>query len=70
MEADKLIRDQNLSTPTRIGADVWVARGCAVLRGTTIGDKAVIGANSVARGTIEEGTINVGSPARAVKQRI
>lgn len=69
MDAGKLIREQNVSTPTVIGSDVWIARGSAVLRGSVIGDGAVIGANSVARGRIEPGSISVGTPAQHKKFR-
>ena len=30
-----------------IGADVWIGRGCTILKGVKIGDGAVIGANSL-----------------------
>ena len=69
LDADKLIRDQNISSPTVIGSDVWIARGSAVLRGAVIGDKAVIGANSVARGTVQPRSISVGAPAQHKKYR-
>ena len=39
--------DDLRTTPTTIGAGVWIARGTAVLRGAQIGDRAVVGANSV-----------------------
>ena len=63
------IRDQSLADPTEIGSDVWVGRGCAVLRGARIGDGAVVGANSVVRGDVPEFTIAVGAPARVIRQR-
>lgn len=57
------IGKQQVSSPTRIGSDVWIGRGSAVLRGADIGDGAVIGANSVARSSIASGSISVGCPA-------
>jgi lipopolysaccharide O-acetyltransferase len=39
-----------------------------VLAGATIGDGAVIGANSVVTGHIPGGTIAVGAPARPVRR--
>jgi acetyltransferase-like isoleucine patch superfamily enzyme len=65
-----LIRDHPVeSTPVRIGSDVWIGRGVAVLRGSTIGDGAVLGANCVVRGEIPPFTIAVGVPARAIRVR-
>jgi acetyltransferase-like isoleucine patch superfamily enzyme len=68
-DPDRLIREQNVTTPTVIGSDVWIGRGSAVLRGSIIGDGAVIGANSITRGNIEPGSISVGAPARHKRYR-
>lgn len=63
------IREQSVASPTVIGSDVWVGRGCAVLRGVRIGDGAVVGANSVVLKDLPELTIAVGAPARVVRHR-
>ena len=41
-----------LTSPIRIGDNVWVGANVVILRGTTIGDNAVIGAGSVIKGDI------------------
>lgn len=65
-----LIRDQPLeSTPVHIGDDVWIGRGVAVLRGSKIGDGAVLGANCVVRSNIPPFTIAAGVPARVIRVR-
>jgi lipopolysaccharide O-acetyltransferase len=51
-----------------IGRNVWIGDGVAVLPGATIGDGAIIGANSVVTGTVPAGVIAVGSPARIVRR--
>src|SRR3546814_10051450 len=57
------IRDQALqSTPVLIGNDVWIGRGVAVLRGRVIEDGAIIGANSLVRGTVGAGEVAWGNP--------
>ncbi len=66
---DRPMFHQLVSTPTRIGADVWIGRGCAVLRGSAIGDGAVLGANSVLKGVLPARAIAVGAPARVVRSR-
>lgn len=64
------IRDQNLKpAPITIGNDVWIGRGCAVLKGTTIGEGAVIGANSVVTRDIPPYAVACGVPARIVRYR-
>ena len=57
------------SAPITIGIDVWIGRGCAVLKNASIGDGAVIGANSVVKGTIEANMIAAGAPARIIRTR-
>lgn len=52
-----------------IGHDVWIGCNTVVLRGSKIGNGAVIGANSVVTGDIPPYSIAVGSPARIVKFR-
>jgi acetyltransferase-like isoleucine patch superfamily enzyme len=65
-----LIRSQSLEqAPIRIGKDVWIGRGCCILKGVTIGDGAVVGANSVVTGDLEAGSIHAGAPARKVGMR-
>lgn len=55
--------------PITIGADAWIASSCIVLKGVTIGDGAVVGANSVVTSDIAPQAIAVGSPARVVAAR-
>lgn len=54
--------------PITIGRNVWIGRGCCLLAGVTIGDNAVIGANSVVTKSIPTGAIAVGSPAKVIGQ--
>mgnify|MGYP003666682832 CR=1 FL=1 len=55
---------------TIIGNDVWIAAGCIVKQGVTIGDGAVIGAMSFVNTDIPENTIYFGSPAKFYKKRL
>ena len=52
-----------------IGNDVWLAAGCHVLRNVSIGNGAVIGANSVVTKDIPPFAIAVGSPAKVIGYR-
>ena len=46
-----------VETPVIIGNDVWIGAGAIILRGTTIGDKAVIGAGSIVKGDVPAGKV-------------
>lgn len=50
------------SAPITIGDDVWIGFGATILKGTTIGNNAVIGAGSIIKSDVPEGTI---VPAKA-----
>jgi len=54
--------------PVRIGENVFVGDGVKILKGTSIGAHSVIGAGSVVAGSIPEGVIAAGSPARVIGQ--
>jgi acetyltransferase-like isoleucine patch superfamily enzyme len=53
--------------PTRIGDNVWCGANVVVTGGVTIGERCVIGANSVVTTDIAPFSIAVGAPARAVR---
>jgi acetyltransferase-like isoleucine patch superfamily enzyme len=54
--------------PTRIGDNVWCGANVVITSGVTIGERAVIGANSVVTQDIPSHSIAVGAPARMIKQ--
>ena len=49
----------------KIGDHVWIGLGAIILRGSQIGDGAVISAGAVVMGKIKEGTNAIGNPARS-----
>jgi acetyltransferase-like isoleucine patch superfamily enzyme len=55
--------------PCTIGNDVWIGCNATILRGVTIGDGAVVGANSLVRTSVPPYAIVAGSPARIIKFR-
>lgn len=52
-----------------IADDVWLGVGCSVLPGVSIGEGAIIGANSVVTRNVSAFEIWVGSPARKTGER-
>jgi acetyltransferase-like isoleucine patch superfamily enzyme len=54
------------STPIRIGAGTWLGDKVTVVAGAEIGERCAIGAHSVVRGAIPDGSVAVGMPARVV----
>ncbi len=53
--------------PIRIGCNVWIGRGAVILKGVSIGDGAVVGANSVVTRDVPPATLVAGSPAKWIK---
>jgi acetyltransferase-like isoleucine patch superfamily enzyme len=53
--------------PTRIGANCWLGVGVVVTSGVSIGERCVIGANSVVTHDIPPFSIAAGAPARVLK---
>lgn len=54
--------------PVRIGRGSWIGQNVVVMPGVTIGELAVIGANSVVTRDVPARTVAVGAPARVVKR--
>lgn len=58
---------QMLVGPIRIGAEVWIGGKVTIARGTSLGDRAVVGAHAMVRGYFPGGVLVVGVPARLAK---
>lgn len=54
--------------PIKIGNNVWIGESVSILKGVSIGDGCIIGANSVVTKSIPEGCIVVGNPAKVIKK--
>ena len=53
--------------PVKIRSGAWIAPGCVILCGVTIGRNSVIGAASVVTSDVPELTVVAGSPAHVIK---
>lgn len=54
---------------TRIGDDVWIGAQCVIRQGVTIGNGAVVGANSFVNKDVPPYAIVFGTPAKVYKYR-
>jgi len=67
---DRRIDEQPCTAgPIKVGRDVWCGAGVVILPGITIGDGAVVGANSVVTRDVEPMSIVGGAPARLIGRR-
>jgi len=55
------------SRPVNIGCNVWLGEQVCILPGVTVGDGAIIGANSVVTRDIPPNSIAAGNPARVIR---
>lgn len=62
--------DHHLNPPKPVSIEdhVWIGLRCLVLRGSKIGEGAMIAANSVVGGKIKAGTMASGNPARSYSE--
>jgi acetyltransferase-like isoleucine patch superfamily enzyme len=69
-DPDKPVTWQGFSSqgPVVIGANSWFGVGCVVTSGVTIGDRCVVGANSVVTEDLPPGVIAAGAPARVIRE--
>ncbi len=54
--------------PTRVGDNVWCGAGVVITSGVTVGERCVIGANSVVTADIPPFSVAAGAPARVLRQ--
>ena len=68
-DRDRPVTWQGFTTkgPTRVGDNVWCGANVVITSGVTIGERCVIGANSVVTTDMPAGSIAAGSPARVLK---
>jgi len=51
-----------------IGDDVWIGRRAMILKGVQIGNRAIIGANSIVTSDVPDDAIVAGNPAKVIKR--
>lgn len=67
---EELFKNQGMTyKPVVIGEDTWIGAKVTVMAGVTIGNKAIVGANSVVTKDVPDYAVVVGAPARIIKYR-
>jgi acetyltransferase-like isoleucine patch superfamily enzyme len=70
VDVDKPIRLQGIyKRDVRVGHNVWIGYGACVLRGSSVGDNAIIGSNSVVTHDVPANAVVGGVPARLIRMR-
>ena len=70
VEVERTIRAQGIyKRDVRVGHNCWLGYGACVLRGATVGDNCVIGANTVVTADIPANAVAAGTPARILRMR-
>jgi acetyltransferase-like isoleucine patch superfamily enzyme len=69
-DPDRPVPWQGFTTkgPTRIGDNVWCGANVVVTSGVTVGERCVIGANSVVTRDIPDHSVAAGAPARVIRR--
>jgi len=65
----RINQQSNITAPIIIGNDVWVGCNATILKGVTIGDGAVIAANSLVNRDVPANVIVGGTPAKQIGER-
>jgi acetyltransferase-like isoleucine patch superfamily enzyme len=67
VDVERLAGLPGRTAPIHIGRDVFIGARAIILKGTTIGDRSVIGAGSVVSGVIPPDVVVAGNPCRIVR---
>jgi acetyltransferase-like isoleucine patch superfamily enzyme len=52
--------------PIVVGDDVWIGADCKILKGVSIGDRAIIGTAAVVTKDVPPDTIVAGNPSKTI----
>lgn len=70
IHGDSSIREQSNSIgKITIGEDCWIAANVTILKGSEIGNGAVVGAKSLVKGKVDPKSVVLGIPYKEIKKR-
>lgn len=66
---EQAVFDWRRSRPVQVGHDTWIGHGAIIMKGVTVGNGAIIGAQSVVTKDVPPYAVVAGAPARIIKWR-
>ena len=70
VEVERAVRDQGIyKRDVRVGHNVWIGYGVAILRGVTVGDNSVLGTSTVVSKDVPSNAVAAGVPVRVIRMR-
>jgi acetyltransferase-like isoleucine patch superfamily enzyme len=70
VEVERPIRLQGIyKRDVSVGHNCWIGYGACILRGVTVGDNAIVGANTVVTKDVAPNSVVAGTPARVLRKR-
>ena len=70
VETERPVREQGIyKRDVRVGHNVWIGYGVAILRGTTVGDNCVLGTSTVVTKDVPANAVAAGVPVRVLRMR-
>jgi acetyltransferase-like isoleucine patch superfamily enzyme len=70
VETERPVRDQGIyKRDVHVGHNVWIGYGACILRGTTVGDNAIIGTSTVVTKDVPDNAVVGGAPSRVLRMR-
>jgi len=70
VEVERPIREQGIyKRDVRIGHNVWIGYGVAILRGVSVGDNCVLGTAAVVNVDVPDNAVAAGVPVRVLRMR-
>ena len=67
-ETSKLYLDGYITQKIKIGSNIWIGDKCTILKGVTIGDNVVVGANTLVHKDVPSDSIIGGVPFKILKK--
>jgi len=68
IQNQQLQLDGYVTAPVKIGNNIWIGDKCTILKGVTIGDNVVIGANTLVHRDVPSGAVIGGVPFKVLKE--
>jgi acetyltransferase-like isoleucine patch superfamily enzyme len=70
VEHERPVREQGIyKRDVRVGHNVWIGYGVAILRGTTVGENCVLGTSTVVTKDVPANAVAAGAPVRVLRMR-